>query len=670
MSFSALTGRRGAPAPLVLCCSLFTAAVGAQTNTLAPVVITGNPLRSSESAAPASVLTGDELVLRRGSSLGETLSGQPGVSSTWFGPNANRPVIRGLDGDRIRLLENAGASFDASSLSFDHAVPIDPLVVERVEVLRGPAALLYGGSAVGGVVNAIDNRIPRQPVRGPGGAVEARVGGADAERGGAAVVESGNGVMALHVDAFGRETSDLRVPRFTPIADGAPLDPATRVRNSAARASGAALGVSRTDADGYVGIAGDMLDSRYGVVAEPDVTIRLQREHLALAGERRGLDGPIRTLRAQFSRTVYRHQEIEGSGEVGTTFDHRGSAMRIELEHVPLGAWRGVLGLQAEEGVFAALGEEAFVPATRTRSLGLFALEERAWRGGRFSAGLRAERVRVASDGDTAGGAPRFGAPAERRFTPGSASLSNLWPFAPGWDLATSFSVTQRAPTSFELFADGVHAATGAYERGDPSLAPERSRQLELALQWQRGEDRLRAGVYAARFANYIALEATGRTLEEVPEYAFQAVRARLSGAEIEGRHRLLEAPWTLTLEGNASLTRASNTDTGEALPRIAPLRALLALDARQGPWTLRAELDHAARQDRVSEGDAATPGWTLLNLSLTRRLGLGGSDALWFLKLNNAGDRLATSASAILTVRQLAPLPGRSLKTGLRVVF
>jgi len=148
--------------------------VAAQVTQLDPVVVTGNPLRSDELAAPVSVLSGDALVLRRGSSLGDTLNGQPGVSSTYFGPNANRPVIRGLDGDRVRILGNAGASFDASSLSFDHAVPIDPLVIERIEVLRGPAALLYGGSAVGGVVNALDNRIPKSPLNAPTGAAERR----------------------------------------------------------------------------------------------------------------------------------------------------------------------------------------------------------------------------------------------------------------------------------------------------------------------------------------------------------------------------------------------------------------------------------------------------------------------------------------------------------------
>ena len=188
--------------------------------------------------------------MRRGSSLGETLDGLPGVSSTYFGPNANRPVIRGLDGDRVRILSNAGASLDASSLSYDHAVPIDPLIVDRIEVLRGPGALFYGGSAVGGVVNALDNRIPRAPLTGLSGSAEVRLGGANRERGGAAVLETGNGQFAVHADVFGRDTSDQRVPRYTPVEDGEPLGRSSRVRNSASETRGGSLGGSLFFGDG------------------------------------------------------------------------------------------------------------------------------------------------------------------------------------------------------------------------------------------------------------------------------------------------------------------------------------------------------------------------------------------------------------------------------------
>ncbi len=657
----------------------------AQTHTpaetrLAPVVVTANPLRSTDSAAPVSVLAGDELVRQRGSSLGDTLAGQPGVSSTWFGPNANRPVIRGLDGDRVRILGNGGASVDASSLSFDHAVPIDPLVVERIEVLRGPGALMYGGSAVGGVVNTIDNRIPSTRIDGLGGAAEVRFGSADRERSGALLLETGNGRWALHADAYGRESGDLRVPRYTPLEDGTPLPDATTVRNSAGRASGGALGAALSFERGHLGLAVDRYDSRYGIVAEPGVVIRMQRDHLGIAGEWRDPDGPLRGLRVRLDRTLYGHREIEGSGAVGTTFASTGSEARLELEHAPLGPLRGVVGLQIETTDFSALGEEAFVPGTRTRKRGLFALEEAAWRFGTLSAGLRLERARIASAGDADPAEPQFGAAQERHFSLRSVSLANVWTFAPAWSFATTLSASERAPTSFELYANGVHAATGAYERGDPTLEAERGRNLDLALQWQgSAQDRLRIGVYAARFARYLSLEATGATidlpdeagnLESFPEYVFRPVRARLHGVEVEGRKRLRESGWTLDLSGKLDLTRGRDADSGAALPRLAPMKLLLAVDAGVGAWTLRAEVDRAARQDRVPATDVATAGYAIVNLSASRRFALGTGSALWFVRLGNVGDTLARSASSIVTVRELAPLPGRSIRTGLRLDF
>lgn len=669
------------PAPSASAPLPHAAAAGnpADPTRLERVVITGNPLASKDIAAPVSVLTGDALVLRRGSSLGETINGLPGVSSTYFGPNASRPIIRGLDGDRVRMLSNAGQTLDASSLSFDHAVPIDPLIVDRVEVLRGPGALLYGGNAVGGVVNAIDNRIPKQPLKALSGAAEARVGGADAERGGAALLETGNGEFALHADVFGRKTSDLRVPRYTPIEEGTPLPESTRVRNSASDARGGAIGGSMFFSQGHVGLSADTYDSTYGAVAEPDVTIKMKRDHVGLAGEIRGLDGPLRGLRGQFNDTRYEHQEIEGSGAVGTTFKTAGSELRLEAEHAPLGAMRGMLGVQFEDFDFSALGDEAFVPTTHTRRQALFGLEELPWSGGTLSAGVRLERARIASDGDADPADARFGAPSERRFSLHTASMSNVSKLAPQWSLSGTLGLTERAPTSYELYANGLHAATGVFERGDTTLQKERGTNLDVALEWKDEGSHLRLGVFTTRFSRFISLDATGNTIAiteddgtvtNVPEFVFQSVRARLNGVEIEGRHPLVERPWTLALTGKLDLTRATNIDTGEPLPRVAPLRALIGIDAANGPWGGGIELDHAARQDRVPATDVPTPGYTLVNASLTRRFGLGSSDALWFLKLGNLGDRLAYSASTVQTVRDLSPLPGRSLKTGMRVTF
>ena len=647
--------------------------------TLTDVVVTGNPLRSAASPAPVSVLAGDELVLRRASSLAETLNGLPGVSSSWFGPNANRPIVRGLDGERVRVLSNAGASLDASTLSFDHAVPIDPLFVDRIEVLRGPGALLYGGSAVGGVVNALDNRIPKAPVEDVNGAVEVRLGGAESERGGAALLEAGNGRFAIHVDAFGRRTSDLRVPRHTPVEDGAPLHEATRVRNSAARTGGGSLGAAWTFGTGHLGVSADTYDSRYGVVAEPDVLIRMKRDHFGLSGEARELGGPIRTARVQLNHTRYKHEEIEGSGEIGTTFNTKGTEARVELEHAPLGPVRGLVGAQVEDFDFSALGAEAFVPSTRTRRQAVFVTEALDWRLGTLSAGIRFEHAEVASDGDADPAEPKFGAAAQRAFWLRSASIGNVWNFTPQWSLATTFSASERAPTAFELYANGVHAATGAFEIGDPLLATERGNNVDVALEWKSGADRLRLGAYSARFSRFIALEATGAdvsvtgedgSIGTFPAYAFRSVRARLHGVEIEGKHRLVTRPWTLDLSGRLDLTRARNADTGEPLPRIPPMRFTLGLDAGSGPWSGRVEFEHAAPQDRVPATDTRTSGYNLLNLALTRQFSWGTQRALWFVKLNNATDKLAYNASTIETVRGLAPLPGRSIKTGMRVDF
>jgi iron complex outermembrane receptor protein len=670
------TRRRAAALTLGVCAA---GAAVAQATT-ATVVITGNPLGRSDLVQPSNVLAGDALLLQRAGTLGDTLGSLPGVSASSFGPQSSRPVIRGLDGDRVRLLDNGGASVDASSLSFDHAAAIDPLVVERLEVLRGPAALLYGGNATGGVVNAIDNRIPRSAIEGLQGRAELRFGGAADERAGAALLEGGASGLSWHADVAARKSDDLRVPRFTPRADGQALPATDHVANSAGDSRSGALGASWADRDGHLGVSFDRYDNDYGVTVEPDVTIRMERERVAFSGERRHLGGPFGTVEFQASQTRYRHEEVEGTGEVGTTFKSRGEDLRVQAQHAPLGVLHGVLGLQAERLDFSALGEEAFVPDTLTRSLALFALEEAPLGPVTLSAGLRVERVRVTSDGDAPDAeAPKFGAGAERRFTPSSASFAAHWPVGAGWALQASLGATERAPAYYELFANGVHVATGAYERGDPSLGLERSTHAELGASWTHEAQQLKLSLFNTRFSRYIALDATGRDIEQlnedgeleaVPEYAFRAVPARLYGLELEGRTPLLQADWSLDLTAALDLVRGENRDTGEPLPRLPPLRLQTGLEAGHGAWRLGAKLRHAAEQTRVPLNDVATPSSTVLDLWLTRRAMLGGAEALWFVKLDNASDELAYNATALRTARELSPLGGRALSAGVRVSF
>lgn len=658
--------------PIPFALALLASAAGAQTTQT--VVVTGNPLQREALTQPASVLAGDELARRRASTLGETLDGLPGVASTWFGPNAGRPVIRGLDGDRVRLLDNGGASVDASSLSFDHAVAIDPLVVERLEVLRGPAALLYGGNATGGVVNTIDNRIPRQAMTGLSGRGELRLGGAADERSLGAVLEGGAGALAWHVDAFTRRTDDLRVPRHVPVADGQALDPATRVRNSAGDGQGGAVGAGWVGRDGRLGLALDRFESNYGVTAEPDVSIRMKRDRVTAAGEWGGWS-------FQAGSTDYRHQEIEGSGEVGTTFDSRGRDLRVQGRHGLVAGFEGVYGLQVESLDFSALGEEAFVPGTRTRNLGLFLLESTRIGALELSGGLRHERVRVASDGDPADATEvRFGAAQDRHFSPTSLALGAAWALAPGWRLQGSLGRTERAPAYYELYADGLHIATAAYERGDPTLTVERSLHLEGGLAWQQGPHVVSVQLFTTRFSNYIALEATGASVTvddeetggttDVPEYAFRGVRARLSGVEVEGRTGGRFGGWDWALTGGLDQVSGRNRDSGEPLPRLAPWRARVGLQLGQGGWRVGLDLNHLARQDKVPATDTATPSSTRADLWARWRHRVGGSDWLWTLQLRNLGDTLAYQATTIQTLRGLVPLPGRSVSASLQVGF
>jgi iron complex outermembrane receptor protein len=578
------------------------------------------------------------------------------------------------------VLNNAGASLDASSLSFDHAVPIDPLVVERIEVLRGPAALLYGGSAVGGVVNAIDNRIPRDPITGVKGVGELRYGGAATERGASGLVETGGNGFALHADAFWRKTDDLRVPDFDRPLDDGSTERRDRIRDSASEAKGGALGGSAVWDHGYLGAAVDSYRNNYGAVAEEGVVIHMKRDKLALAGEVRDLGSFITTVRGQFGHTDYQHQEVEGSGEIGTTFKNKGTDYRFEAVHarqaLGQGELDGVIGLQGENSTFEALGEEGFVPTTHTRQTALFVLEQ--WslaRSTTLSAGLRYERDNVDSDGDAPGGEPKFGPPQQRSFTPFNFSLGAVHNLDADWQLSANGSATERAPVGYEIYANGIHAATGTFERGDLNQAKERGKHLDVGLQWKHADHRLKLSAFYSRFSNYIVLQPTGEPDvvdggESFPVYEFRGVPARLYGLEIEGQTRLLDAASKLDLDGHADWLRGDDRSNGEPLPRLAPVRLTAGLTWQVGDWSARAEVQHAEKQSRVPSNETPTPAWTMVNLSLSYRLRLGDSDGLLFAKLNNLTDELAYNASTIQTVRPLAPLGGRALMAGLRLAF
>lgn len=646
---------------------------------LQPQVITANPLGSQQTAAPSTVLEGDDLTLQQQGSLGETLNKQPGVSSSYFGPGASRPIIRGLDGDRIRLLRNGVGALDASSLSYDHAVPLDPVNVERIEIVRGPAALLYGGSAIGGVVNTFDNRIPTAAIEGIHGAGELRYGGADTTRSSAGKLEAGNGTFALHLDANSRQFNDLKIPgyarsRHAPVSEDGDGKKG-RLGNSDGRQDGGAIGGSYTWDDGYAGLSYSNYDSNYGSPAEDDVRIRMKQDHYAFASELRNLDGPFSSLKFDAGYTDYEHREIEG-GETGTIFKNKGYEARVEARHQPLGPLNGVIGTQVSRSEFSALGEEAFVPQTNTDSAALFILEElQATERLKLSLGGRLEHTRV--DPDSKGNERFSQADSSNSFTAGSLSSGAVYTLTPIWSVAATLGYTERAPTFYELYANGAHVATGTYEVGDANLSKEKAVSSDLALRFDNGTHKGSVGVFYSHFSNYIGLLGSGRTLNDegeedaggMPEYTYSGVRARFAGIEAQDHWKLGESAYgKFALELSGDYTRAKNLDNGEALPRIAPLRLNSGLLWELDRWQARIDVEHAASQRRVPDNESGTDGYTTLGASAGYHFDIGSSQWLAFVKGENLTNQTVRYASSIL--RDIAPAQGRSIEVGLRTTF
>ncbi len=634
------------------------------------IVITGNPLGRDSTTVPVSNLGRADLLERGQSTLGETLDGLPGVSSTYFGPNASRPIIRGLDGERIRVLNNSASSLDVSALSYDHAVPLDVLSTDRVEVLRGPAALLYGGSAVGGVVNVIDNRIPRAPVSGVLGKAQLQAGTGNDERSVAGLVEAGNERYALHWDGFDRRTGDVRVP--VPLECNKPGSPANarRICNSASTARGGAIGASTFWDHGHVGASVNTYQSDYGTVAEDEVTIGMKTTRYALEGQVRQLPGWFDSVKARLSHTDYQHTELEGA-QAGTVFGNQGQDLRVEARHRPLAGWQGVVGVQTESSRFSAVGDEAFAPFSRTRSQALFVHEELPTSWGQVTAGARWESVRVASLGNPE--LARFDEGiGSKKFTPFSVAIGSVFKLSPTWSLTGHTALTQRAPKDYELFANGPHLATQAWEIGNQDLGLEKSKSLDAGVQWQSGPHSLQVTAFASQFANYIGLMNTPDIEEDLPVQLYQGVKAQFRGLEASGRQRLWQGASTLDLDWRADSVRATHGSTGEPLPRIAPLRVGASLVHAQGPWSAKLGADWHAAQKRVPEGSVATGAYTLVNASLSYRQKLDATVLNWFARLDNLSDQLAYSASSILTSTAFgkSPLPGRSFKLGVQATF
>lgn len=641
------------------------------------IVVTASPLaqRAEDIAQPVQVLAGDELRQHIETSIGETLAHLPGTHSSYFGPAASRPVIRGLGGERLQVLEDGIGSLDASALSPDHAVTVEALLADQVEVLRGPATLLYGNGTVGGVVNVVTSRIPSaagdEPLQG---ALELRGNSALDERAGTARLDFSAGSVGVHVDGFTRDSDDVEIEgrawsdqvraRFA--AAGLPVDETSgRVPNSAAGAEGGGAGLSWVLADGFAGVGYSRFESEYGVPGpgeapgEAGVRIDMEQDRYDFAGE---FADPLRglaRLRLRATWNDYLHREIEPGGETGTEFDQQALELRLTADHAPLAGWRGTVGLQYRDVELEARGEEAFVPPSDTRNIGVFLFEERPV--GRFTwqTGLRLEHQEIEAGNSLPG------------YDDTSISLSGgmVWDFAADYSLAFNLAHAERHPVATELYAGGPHPAVGRFERGDETLDAETALTADVTLRRTAGDLRFQLTAFVNSFDDFIHAGATGEIEDGLPVYTWRQQDAVFVGFEGEiGYPLAIVAGGDLAGRLFADHVRGRFRDGAGDVPLLPPLRYGAGIRYDRDRLSAGLSLIRYDDQRRAGEGELATAGYTDLMVDLGYRLTIGGGRLFTFLRAANLLDEEARRSTSPL--RDFAPLPGIGVTAGLRMEF
>jgi len=659
------------------------------------VIVTAPLARTREDViAGTSVIAGTDLARDLKPTVADTLQHLPGVSATSFGPSASRPILRGFQGARIRVLTDGVGSFDVSSTSVDHAVIINPLLAERIEVVRGPSALLYGSEAIGGVVNVIDTRIPRSiPAAGYRLQGQATYGSAANERSaGAAADAKVSDTIVLHADGSYLKAGDLRIGGYalTPAlraqalasaaAVGEPEDDIDFAANAAvkdklpntqARTWDAALGASVITSTGNYGVAVSHYDSLYGVPIRFATQPGEEQEAPRLAVKQTRVDARaavdtggdvLEQIRFRLGAARYRHFELEEDGSIGTAFYSQGMEGRLELAQAQHGVWRGVTGAQFLYRDFNVVGDEAFLPRNSTDTVGVFTLQQLDFGRFKLEAGARYEHAMLkAMPGEDQ--AQFFGG--ERSFSAVSGSIGGSVALSEGWKIGLNLSHSERAPSAEELFANGPHAGTEAFEVGLPTLAKERANGIEAVLHGHGSNYDLEASVYYNRFSNYVDEFGTGELEDGLPVFQTGQGKARYYGFEVEGSYTLARLGDTqIVAEALADYVRANISDAGP-VPRIPPLRVLGGIEARGGRVFGRAEVEWVDRQNRVADFETSTKGFTMVNASIGVHPLADNQKFSLILSGNNLLDVTARRHASFL--KDYAPLAGRDIRVTAR---
>ena len=637
-------------------------------------------------SAPFTSLTGAALERTDGSTLGAMLDGQLGVSATSFGAGASRPIIRGFDGPRVRILESGLEALDVSETSPDHAVAVEPMLVERIEVIRGPATLLYGSSAIGGVVNVIGREIPREKVaeKGSEGSIETRYETAAEGRSAIAYAAVGGAQWAVSITGLNRSGEDYSIPGHAELEPDEDEAAGGVLPNSFAETQAYSMGGTGFFGEGnYIGIGYGSLASLYGIPghaheeahSEEDahghdeaheeeeataVSIDLERQRYDAELYLREPHEWIQAARLRLAYTDYEHTEWEGE-ETGTVFEKTGWELRGEISHRPFIVFdSGIIGIQMTDTDFSATGEEAFTPPASTRSQAVFMSEHIHGEHLHWDFGLRLERQSVAPEG-TLGDYSDLAT---------SLAAGFIWNPSDGHKVALSLQRSQRHPSSTELYADGPHLATAQYEIGEASLELETAHGLDLSYRYSASEWEATASLFYTAFEEFIFAEPTGAEREGLPVYEFTSVDARFQGVEAEIKYfAYRDEDSSLSYRLMGDYVSAVNEDSGDPLPRIPPLRLGAEIRFERGVWDVGALLRRSFDTTETAPDETTTDGYTEFKVDLAYRFALAnGGELTVFARGDNLLDETIRHHTSFL--KDVAPLPGRSLTAGLRLRF
>lgn len=672
------------------------------------IVVTAAGIDRLDTVAGTSVVSGIDLQRESSGQIGDVLANLPGVTATGFAPGASRPVLRGFGGERVRVLTDGVGSLDASGASADHAVAVDPLIADRVEVLRGPAVLLYGSSAIGGAVNVITKRIPpRLPEESLHIDAMAAVDTvSNLREGGLSLDAPLGGGFAFHVDGSYRNTDDIEIPGYaaTPalradlLADAAEeeeeghLDEAEELRegantrdilpNSWTEATSLGTGLAWFSGDSNIGISFDYYDTNYGVPGLPGVghvhegededhdegmemaeeeegpvSIGMKRYRVDLRGQLDLGDGFFDHVQTRWGWSDYTHTEFEGD-ETGTVFDVQGVEGRIELVQSRRDHWRGSMGAQYSHVDFEAIGAEAFVPPSITENFALFTLQELDFNALELEIGGRYETTSV-----TEGILNR-----DRSFDTFSGALGASYILFDDFRVGLNVSRAERAPSAQELFADGPHVATQQYEIGNDMLGTEGAWGVEGYLRGEIGAVQVNASLYRNWFDGFIYLAADGTEEDGLDVYRFLQSDADQWGFESQITFPLLhDGNFTLLGDLRGDYTEATLSN-GDPVPRIPPLSLSAALEAQTGHFDARAEVEWNDDQTRVAPLETTTDSYTHVNLSLAWHPFEGAENLTVLAQVDNLFDAEGRRASSF--TKEFVPLPGRNFKLSVRASF